>query len=472
MTFLPTLPLAVASVSLADLFSGKDILDSQNQVISGCLHLPEYQRPYRWSSNQVAQLAEDLERHQKENSTPDYYLGSLILHYNTGDGKLNIIDGQQRITSIGILCALANISPLPNITYRAPESLRRIQEHLQILNRRLPFQPDLTRINVTLAVTSSEDDAYRFFETQNSGGVRLSGIDITKAHHLRAVGMERQDEYARRWEMLGNMEPVVDSVMRGRHWQNLSWKELASKSRESRLWRSQVIQELATDTGHDPRDLAYQVAVDHHTGNDWRPLSGRRNYDMRQPLHAGCNSIHYLENFHGLQRRYCPDKQTIAVNSDTWQRYYVTLVARSDASPFLRMLYDAALVLYVSRFGDCKLMEAGLWLFRMVYSLRLSNLLAVKESSVQKLAHDTPILDWIAHCYTHDQLVLRLRSFRYDIRIENLERRNGKKRRHVESVCGALEFDLPGAEVDPSEIVKGFDEALSAAIEKHCKELL
>ncbi|EEF23235.1 conserved hypothetical protein, partial [Ricinus communis] len=232
MTTLSPLPLAVASVSLDQLLSGREISDTLGHPIKGRLCLPEYQRPYRWSSEQVAQLADDLARHRQLAPGHDYYLGSLILHQSE-DGSLNIIDGQQRLTSIGILCLLAGVSPLPDLSYRAPESRQRIRSNLAELRRKnLQPQLDLNQVNVTLVVTRSEDDAYRFFETQNSGGVRLSGIDIAKAHHLRAVDEARQNDYARRWEQLGDLEPVVDCVMRGRHWQNLDWRELASKQRQ------------------------------------------------------------------------------------------------------------------------------------------------------------------------------------------------------------------------------------------------
>lgn len=468
------LPLTVASVSLAELFSDKDIRD-RDQIIKGRLHLPEYQRPYRWSSEQVLQLAGDLANHQKDMSAPDYYLGSLILHQssdaNSGACWLNIIDGQQRITSVGILCALANISPLPTLRYRAPESLQRIRENLTALKEATHVRPDLERINVTLVVTCNEDDAYRFFETQNSGGVRLSGIDIAKAHHLRAIADRPcQDNYARRWERLGNLEPVVDCLMRGRHWQSLAWRDLASKTRNTKIWNKQVIQELATDTAEDPRDVAYQFSVNEQMGNGLRPLSGVRNYDLRQPLNAGRNTIHYLENLNHLLHRYCPDKLIDKTCTDAWKTLYVALVARSEASPFLRKLFDAALLLYISRFGDSKLPEAGLWLFRAIYSLRLSNAKTVKEASVQKLAHDMPILDWIACSYTHNQLVKRLRTVLYDIQIDNLDRPNSKKRQHVDAVCEALGLQLTESEATPADIVKLFDQELSRAIEQRCKE--
>lgn len=55
-------------------------------------------------------------------------------------------------------------------------------------------------INFTLVVTDSEDKAYRFFETQNTGGVRLTGSDIIKTHYLRSIERHQQNDYARRWK--------------------------------------------------------------------------------------------------------------------------------------------------------------------------------------------------------------------------------------------------------------------------------
>ncbi|WP_249674567.1 DUF262 domain-containing protein [Pseudomonas abieticivorans] len=61
----PQLPLdvegiAVASASLYNLFNGKRIPCSDGGVIFGRLHLPEYQRPYRWSEEQLKRLLDDL----------------------------------------------------------------------------------------------------------------------------------------------------------------------------------------------------------------------------------------------------------------------------------------------------------------------------------------------------------------------------------------------------------------------------
>jgi hypothetical protein len=460
------LPLAVASVSLDQLFSGQDIKDSLGHSLAGRIRLPEYQRPYRWTSAQVTQLAQDLSAHRRAAPGHDYYLGSLILHQSE-DGWLNVIDGQQRLTSIGILCLLAGITPLPDLSYRAPESCQRIRVNLAEL-RQINLQPqvELHEINVTLVVTRSEDDAYRFFETQNSGGVPLSGIDIVKAHRLRAIDGALQNDYARRWEALGDLRPLVDCVMRGRHWQSLDWRELASTVREPRDYRDQVVTELATATGVNGIDLAYHLAVEECAQPEGVARSKRSRYDLRQPLEAGANSINYLAQFQTLMTRYCPNKVVDEAHPEPWQKLYVELVARSDASPFLRKLFDASLMAYLCRFDGSRVEEVRLWLYRAVYSLRLSNEKMVRETSVQKFAREHPLLDWIAHSFTHAHVIARLRRFSYEARPENLDASGGKKRRHVEAICRALQIKLFDADATSAQIVEKFDLALCDAIEQ------
>jgi hypothetical protein len=458
--------LAVASVSLDQLFSSQDIKDSLGHSLTGRLRLPEYQRPYRWSSAQVIELARDLIAHRRTAPGHDYYLGSLILH-QSDDGWLNIIDGQQRLTSIGILCLLGGVTQLPDLSYSAPESCQRIRTNLAEL-RQINLQPqvELREINVTLVVTRSEDDAYRFFETQNGGGVPLSGIDIVKAHHLRAIDGPLQNDYARRWEALGDLKSVVDCVMRGRHWQSLDWRELASTVREPRDFRDQVVTELATATGVNGTDLAYHLAIEERAQPEGAAQLKRSRYDLRQPLEAGANSINYLAQFQALLTRYCPNEVVDETHPEAWPKLYVELVARSEASPFLRKLFDASLVAYLCRFGGSRVEEVGLWLYRVVYSLRLSNEKMVRETSVQKFAREHPLLDWIAQSFTHAHVIARLRRFNYDARAENLDASGGKKRRHVEAICRALQIWQLDADATPAQIVEKFDRALCDAIEQ------
>ena len=72
--------------------------------------IPDYQRPYAWEENECAILWNDIysfaipdnnyENFNKD--TDEYFLGPIVVFKNSDD-KLEIIDGQQRITTIMLL---------------------------------------------------------------------------------------------------------------------------------------------------------------------------------------------------------------------------------------------------------------------------------------------------------------------------------------------------------------------------------
>tara|TARA_R110002072_G_scaffold75624_1_gene177866 strand:+ start:9365 stop:11119 length:1755 start_codon:yes stop_codon:yes gene_type:complete len=76
--------------------------------------IPVYQRPYKWGDDEVDKLWGDiLESYQNEE--PNYFLGSIITAKSDNGGKyLDVVDGQQRLTTLIIL--MATIRDLyPNI---------------------------------------------------------------------------------------------------------------------------------------------------------------------------------------------------------------------------------------------------------------------------------------------------------------------------------------------------------------------
>lgn len=68
--------------------------------------IPEYQRPYAWTDEQVEILFEDLWEFTATSGGTEregsYFLGSVV-SYENEDGEQEIIDGQQRITSLFLL---------------------------------------------------------------------------------------------------------------------------------------------------------------------------------------------------------------------------------------------------------------------------------------------------------------------------------------------------------------------------------
>ena len=71
--------------------------------------IPDYQRPYAWSEEECQTLWDDLFDfafpeldYEKFSSDSEYYLGPIVT-YKNDDNKLEIIDGQQRLTTIMLL---------------------------------------------------------------------------------------------------------------------------------------------------------------------------------------------------------------------------------------------------------------------------------------------------------------------------------------------------------------------------------
>ncbi len=71
-------------------------------------NVPDYQREYVWGEKEVNKLLEDIyEEYTKEKSS-EYFIGNIVGHKN--DREIEVIDGQQRLTTIFIcLCAFKKL---------------------------------------------------------------------------------------------------------------------------------------------------------------------------------------------------------------------------------------------------------------------------------------------------------------------------------------------------------------------------
>lgn len=409
------------------------IVCSEGRHVSGMLAIPEYQRPYCWQSQQLKSLLEDIKSHRLLNSEQPYYLGSLILHQETlsnGISRLNIIDGQQRVTTLSLMAFLLNpsLGVSNGLSFDNPISQQQIKHNFKWLQQHLEELKaciDLEKLQFTLVVTQSEDDAYRFFETQNTGGVRLGGPDIIKAHHLRAVDKTFQMTFAQKWEGLGELDATISALLKGRFWQQMNARELPSYQ-QTKLVKDTIVKELAQDTGTSKEDISYGSIrrVQGLSGEISQQIS-QQGYDVRQPLNAGINSIHYLSYFQELSHRYWenPDLPHLA----SYQAFMIWL-KNLDGCGYLEGLYQACLLLYISQFGEDQLDDVAKKLFRVVYSRRVSNQKAVRENSISSFVKETPVLDWIALSYTPDQCCKLLDRFELRVDPSNIKGNSVKKR--------------------------------------------
>ena len=71
--------------------------------------IPLYQRPYAWTEAEIDTLLEDVRLARQTATDDDYYIGSLVVDSTRDvDGTVHeVVDGQQRLTTLTVLCAVA-----------------------------------------------------------------------------------------------------------------------------------------------------------------------------------------------------------------------------------------------------------------------------------------------------------------------------------------------------------------------------
>ena len=79
-------------------------------------HIPEYQRPYAWTEEESGILFDDLYKFYTEEKSDNYFLGSIVLIKEENIPHADVIDGQQRLTTLTILiaCLAQRMKNLPD----------------------------------------------------------------------------------------------------------------------------------------------------------------------------------------------------------------------------------------------------------------------------------------------------------------------------------------------------------------------
>jgi uncharacterized protein with ParB-like and HNH nuclease domain len=83
-------------------------LDAEKKQVGGLFsqeyffRIPEYQRPFSWDGDNFEDLVDDIKTAARNQ---EYFLGTIVLHRRDGLGIYDVVDGQQRLTSLMILLA-------------------------------------------------------------------------------------------------------------------------------------------------------------------------------------------------------------------------------------------------------------------------------------------------------------------------------------------------------------------------------
>lgn len=93
-------------------------LTLQGAVDNGhCFRIPLYQRPFAWEEDQVRQLLNDLSESRKNHQDAPYYIGIIsVATALDAPGVWDVIDGQQRLTTLILLAKAFGESKVPQLT--------------------------------------------------------------------------------------------------------------------------------------------------------------------------------------------------------------------------------------------------------------------------------------------------------------------------------------------------------------------
>ncbi|MBD3359242.1 MAG: DUF262 domain-containing protein [Candidatus Buchananbacteria bacterium] len=79
----------------------KSLMGDQNSFY----YIPDYQRPYSWETDNITDFWEDISK-AYDNKDENYFLGSFILIENDDHKGFEVVDGQQRLTTITLFLAV------------------------------------------------------------------------------------------------------------------------------------------------------------------------------------------------------------------------------------------------------------------------------------------------------------------------------------------------------------------------------
>jgi len=199
--------------------------------------IPLYQRAYAWEDKQLMQLIEDI---LDVAEGANYYIGSLIV--SKKHDKYEVVDGQQRLTSLYLLLSCLGIKVKPTLTFACREksnyTLRNIEELLlenrskldmdriegnlqrgvRILTnelRKKDFDKDaflhkLSKVVVYRIEVPENTDLNRYFEIMNTRGEQLEQHDILKAQLMSYLDSDAEKEvFAKIWDACSDMTGYV-----------------------------------------------------------------------------------------------------------------------------------------------------------------------------------------------------------------------------------------------------------------------
>ena len=387
-----------------------ELLDETN------LEIPPYQRPYSWTEKQLTPLLNDL--YKKEDNL--LIMGGVILHnVDNSYKKFNIVDGQQRLISFSIIKYLINKddnSYLLKHKFKHKESIANISNNtrlIQDLKERKGYYPSLKNIKFIVIITPYLDDAFSFFDSQNTRGKKLEVYDILKAHHLRFIkSNDLATLCAKDWEKTEKdttvgMTLLLETLLaRGRRWTHnnhqppdlrVEFKSQREKKEDANTyilnryqqvalfdtWKYNPAEKEELELNFKKIDASYKVGS--IIIND--DISHFFPFQITQTIEGGELFFWFTQKYYMLTKELFLKENPNT--SDEFERLVFKLKTFrwNTGASYVYDLYIGALLFYFDKFGYEKLDEVSISLFYSIYWLRFK-LYSVQYASIYKYVRE------------------------------------------------------------------------------------
>ena len=400
------------------------------------LVIPNFQRSYVWKEINLKKLINDLEEFLLSNKN-EYYMGTLLLYKSENKEEYEIIDGQQRITTLTIFYnSLFNGIPDNfKIAFSSQESINNIvgaKKYFDDGKYKIEQNKNdlFEKLKFTVIITNSQDEAFTFFDTQNSRGVKLKAIDLLKAHHLRAISNnERQKISAKKWEKVENTKnnfirkdsDFIDELFKYILYRARIWKgnkagivdiESSERIQNEKIkveFEKGVQSDIIHLYPHHKNILVHTIDIDENEEYvmDFRFKQYRHQpkdlpFSLRQPISKGLEFFLFVEKYAQIIEYLNND------NSQTleYRDFYKDVINDSSFSVYLREFFILCIVCYYDKFEHNKLFEFSLWIEYILGAIRVKQSMIV-ERTIPKTIRELPynIVDIILGAYTSDEII-------------------------------------------------------------------
>ncbi|HUH74672.1 MAG TPA: DUF262 domain-containing protein [Chitinophagales bacterium] len=439
-----------------------------NVVLNQNLNIPDYQRPYRWEEKNVLQLLEDIYGSWKQIKSA-YRIGSVILHEES-DGTLNIIDGQQRITTLLlVLIQLGSseaIALSKKLHFNHSDSEDCIRNNYDFIKDWLAENVNQERSDflnyiikfcefVEIKVTSLAE-AFQMFDSQNSRGKSLEAYNLLKAYHIRA--MEDEDASSsdkidsdRRWENATRF--VIDPLNAKNLPQDILKRLFNEQLYRTRIWsRKQSAFNFNKSTidefkGHSIKakeemeypfhnsNLLHAVALNYFNGLQVQVKGMKSRFNQKhlsnindfvsinQPLINGKNFFDYIESYVEIY------KQLFVLDADEYflkdfKHFFQTHCNYTKSfragDQYLKELYKSLIILIFDKYGENGVHKYYKELYALVYRLRLEKQ-QVKYAAVARYPSDKEIFSIIENSKNYFELRKLSEIAKKEIECEKVE---------------------------------------------------